>query len=130
MKTSKNLPSFKAIVTRVDAVNKEGVLYEKTRANGTKAPYLLCQIKFTEGPASGKSFLAQRSLVNRDGVAKDAVAVNDEVFGTLVGVVNGKPFLEVTTSINGTDEDLLSAFGATTESTVAKTEEVEIPLEQ
>lgn len=130
METSKNLPSFKAIVTRVDATNKEGVLYEKTRANGTKAPYLLCQIKFTEGPANGKSFLAQRSLVNRDGVVKEPVAVNDEVFGTLVGVVNGKPFLEVTTSINGTDEDLLAAFGATTEQTVAKTEEVEIPLEQ
>ena len=130
METSKNLPSFKAIVTRVDATNKDGVLYEKTRADGTKSPYLLCQIKFIEGPANGKSFLAQRSLVNRDGVVKEPVAVNDEVFGTLVGVVNGKPFLEVTTSINGTDEDLLSAFGVTTETTAAKTEEVEIPLAQ
>ena len=127
METSKNLPSFKAIVTRVDTTNKEGVLYEKTRANGTKSPYLLCQIKFIEGPANGKSFLAQRSLVNRDGIAKDPVAVNDEVFGTLVGVVNGKPFLEVTTSINGTDADLLAAFGADVEETVAQ--EFAIPMQ-
>jgi len=128
--TTQNLKSLSAVVTTVINTAKDGSPLMKKRADGSEAPVLLCGLRLTEGPHAGKTLWAQRALVNRDGVAKEPVAKGDNVFATLTSVVDGKPFFEVTTSANASDEDLLSAFGATTEQTVAKTEEVEIPLVQ
>ena len=128
--TTQNLKSLSATVTTVITTTKEGAPLMKKRADGSEAPVLLCGLKLTEGPHAGKTLWAQRSLVNRDGVAKEPVAKGDNVFATLTSVVNGKPFFEVTTSANASDEDLLSAFGVTAEQATAKNEEVEIPLAQ
>jgi len=100
----------------------------KKRADGSESPVALCGLKLTEGPHAGKTLWAQRTLVNRDGVAKESVVKGDNVFATLTSVIDGKPFFEVTTSANASDEDLLSAFGATAE-TVATKEEVVIPVQ-
>ena len=128
MSTEKTaLKSLSATVTTVITTAKDGSPLMKKRADGSESPVLLCGLKLTEGPHAGKTLWAQRSLVNRDGVVKESVAKGDSVFATLTSVVNGKPFFEVTTSANASDEDLLSAFGAT-EEVVATTEEVEIPL--
>lgn len=128
--TQTQLKSLSAVVTTVISTAKDGSPLMKKRANGEESPVLLCGLKLTEGPHAGKTLWAQRSLVNRDGVAKEPVAKGDNVFATLTSVVDGKPFFEVTTSANASDEDLLSAFGATTEENVASTKEVEIPLTQ
>lgn len=128
MSTAKTaLKSLSAIVTTVITTNKEGAPLMKKRADGTEAPMLLCGLKLTEGPHKGKTLWAQRTLLNRDNVAKEPVAKGDEVFATLTSVVDGKPFFEVTTSANASDADLMDAFGAT-EEVVAKEEEVEIPV--
>ena len=127
--TQTPLKSLSATVTTVITTAKDGSPLMKKRANGEESPVLLCGLKLTEGPHAGKTLWAQRSLVNREGVAKEPVAKGDNVFATLTSVVDGKPFFEVTTSANASDEDLLSAFGATAESTVAKEEEVEIPVQ-
>lgn len=106
------LKSFQGVVTTVITTDKDGVTpLMKTRADGTKAPYALCGVKFTEGPLAGKTTWAQRTLMNREGVAKEAVAKGDTVSIVLVGIVDNKPFFEVATSVNATDADLLSAFG-------------------
>jgi hypothetical protein len=123
------LKSFSAVVTTVITTTKEGEPLMKTRANGDQSPVALCGLKLTEGPAKGKTLWAQRTLMNRDGVAKEPVAKGDEVFATLVSIVEGKPFFEVTTSANASDEDLLAAFGAVAETTPS-TEDVVIPLAQ
>ena len=131
--TTQTLPSFKAKVQTVINTNKEGEPLMKKRADGSEAAVQLCGLVFTEGPLKGKSTWAQRSLVNRDGVAKEPVAKGDDVFATHTGVVNGKNFFEVTTSVNATDEDItaaLAAMAGTAPQTVAKTEKVEIPLAQ
>ena len=131
MSTEKTaLKSLSAKVTTVITTTKEGAPLMKKRSDGSESPVALCGLQLTEGPHAGKTLWAQRTLVNRDGVAKEPVAKGDNVFATLTSIVNGKPFFEVTTSANASDEDLLSAFGATTESTVATTKEVEIPLAQ
>jgi hypothetical protein len=124
-----NLKSIAAIVTTVITTTKEGLPLMKRRADGSEAPYALVGIKFTDGSLKGKSTWAQRSLLNRDGVIKEPVAVGDEVFGTLTGIVNGKPFFEVTTSTNATDADLLAAFGEIAQP-VAKAADVEVKLAQ
>lgn len=130
MSTEKTaLKSLSATVTTVITTAKDGSPLMKKRADGSESPVALCGLKLTEGPHAGKTLWAQRTLVNRDGVAKESVAKGDNVFATLTSVIDGKPFFEVTTSANASDADLLSAFGATAE-TVAKTEEVEIPLAQ
>jgi hypothetical protein len=132
MSTEKTaLKSLSATVTTVITTTKEGEPLMKTRADGSQSPVALCGLKLTEGSHAGKTLWAQRTLVNRDGVAKEPVAKGDNVFATLVSVINGKPFFEVTTSANASDEDLLSAFGATAETTTTSTEEKEevvIPL--
>ena len=128
--TQTTLPSFRGVVINVMATDKDGAPLVKTRENGTKAPYQLCSVKFTEGPLSGQSRLAQRSLVNREGVAKEPVAKGDEVSMVLVSVLEGKPFFEVATSINASDEDVLKAFGLATTATAPATADEEIPLAQ
>lgn len=125
--TTQNLKSLSAVVTTVISTTKEGEPLMKTRADGSKSPVLLCGLKLTEGPHTGKTLWAQRSLVNREGIAKDPVAKGDNVFATLTSVVDGKPFFEVTTSANASDADLLSAFGADVEETVAQ--ESAIPVQ-
>ena len=108
------LKSFRGIVTTVITTAQDGVTpLMKNRADGTSAPYALCGVKFTEGPLAGKTAWAQRTLLNREGVAKEPVVKGDEISIVLVGVVDNKPFFEVATSVNATDPDLLSAFGVT-----------------
>ena len=124
------LKSLSATVTTVITTAKDGSPLMKKRADGSESPVVLCGLKLTEGPHAGKTLWAQRTLIYKKGEIKEPVAKGDNVFATLTSVVNGKPFFEVTTSANASDEDLLAAFGATTEQTVAKTEEVEIPLAQ
>lgn len=125
--TTQNLKSLSAIVTTVIVTNKEGGPLMKKRADGSESAVQLCGLKLTEGPHTGKTLWAQRSLVNREGIAKDPVAKGDNVFATLTSVVDGKPFFEVTTSANASDADLLSAFGANVEETVAQ--EFAIPMQ-
>lgn len=128
MSTEKTaLKSLSATVTTVITTAKDGSPLMKKRADGSESPVALCGLKLTEGLHAGKTLWAQRTLVNRDGVAKEPVAKGDNVFATLTSVVDGKPFFEVTTSANASDEDLLSAFGATDE-VVATKEEVNIPV--
>ena len=128
--TQIKLTSLAAIVTTVISTAKDGSPLMKRRANGEESPVLLCGLKLTEGAHAGKTLWAQRSLVNRDGVAKEPVVKGDHVFATLTSVVEGKPFFEVTTSANASDADLLSAFGVANEVVKAdRTEEVEIPLQ-
>ena len=127
--TQIKLTSLAAIVTTVISTAKDGSPLMKKRDDGSESPVLLCGLKLTEGPHAGKTLWAQRSLVNKKGEIKEPVAKGDNVFATLTSVVNGKPFFEVTTSANASDEDLLAAFGATTEQTVTKVENVEIPLQ-
>ena len=108
-------PSFKASIITVITTTKDGEPLMKTRANGEQSPYALCSAKITEGPLKGKSVWAQRTLENRDGIAKDAVAKGDEVF-VMVSIVTDaegvkKPFFEVATSMNATDEEILLALG-------------------
>lgn len=128
--TQTQLKSLSATVTTVISTARDGSPLMKKRADGSESPVLLCGLKLTEGPHAGKTLWAQRSLVNREGVAKEPVAKGDNVFATLTSVISGKPFFEVTTSANASDEDLLNAFGVTAETTIATTEEVEIPLAQ
>lgn len=123
----KPLKSFQGVVTTVITTDKDGVTpLMKTRVDGTKAPYALCGVKFTEGPLAGKTTWAQRTLQNRKGAAKENVAKGDTVSIVLVGIVDNKPFFEVSTSVNATDADLLSAFGEVT--TEAPVEAPAIPL--
>lgn len=137
MSEQKNLKSLKAVVTTVITTAKDGSPLVKTRQDGTTAPYALCGLKLTEGAHAGKTLWAQRTLINREGVAKEPVAKGDEVFATLVNVVvdkttgKPKPMFEVTTSSNASDDELLSAFGeevATTTTATVGAEE-EIPLQ-
>jgi hypothetical protein len=134
MSTEKTaLKSLSATVTTVITTTKEGAPLMKKRADGSESPVALCGLKLTEGPHAGKTLWAQRTLINREGVAKEPVAKGDNVFATLVSVItdangNKKPFFEVTTSANASDEDLMDAFGATAE-TVATQEEVKIPVQ-
>lgn len=128
MSTEKTaLKSLSATVTTVITTTKEGAPLMKKRADGSEAPYALCGLRLTEGAHKGKTLWAQRTLVNRDGVAKEPVAKGDDVFATRVSVINGKPFFEVTTSMNASDADLMDAFGEET-TTVETTVEEEIPL--
>ena len=134
MSTEKTaLKSLSAKVTTVITTTKEGAPLMKKRSDGSESPVALCGLQLTEGPHAGKTLWAQRTLVNRDGVAKEGVNKGDIVFATHTSTVNGKPFFEVTTSTNASDADILTALaklGVTTEQNVAKTEEVEIPLAQ
>lgn len=128
-----NLLGFKAIVQTVITTNKEGGPLMKKRADGSEAPVALCSLKITEGDLANQTVWAQRTLVNRDGVAKEPVAKGDDVFATHTSTINGKHFFEVTTSMNATDEAIAAALAKlslATEETVASTEEVEIPLAQ
>ena len=130
--TAQTLPSIKAKVQTVIVTNKEGGPLMKKRADGSEAPVQLCGLVFTEGPLKNKTTWAQRSLTNRDGVAKEGVAVGDEVFATHTGVINGKNFFEVTTAVNATDEDItaaLAAMAGTAPQTVDTNKKVEIPLQ-
>lgn len=134
MSEQKNLKSLKAVVTTVITTAKDGSPLVKTRQDGTTAPYALCGLKLTEGPHESKTLWAQRTLVNREGVAKEPVAKGDKVFATLVNVVvdkttgKPKPMFEVTTSANASDDELLSAFEVATTTTAPAVEE-EIPLQ-
>ena len=122
------LKSFQGKVTTVITVGKDGITpLMKTRADGSQAPYALCGVKFTEGPLAGKTAWAQRTLVNREGIAKDAVVKGDDISIVLVAIIDGKPFFEVATSANASDADLLAAFGEETVST-ARVAEQAIPL--
>lgn len=122
-----SLKSFKGVVTTVITTEKDGVTpLMKTRADGTKAPYALCGVKFTEGPLSGKTAWALRTLQNREGVAKENVAKGDTVSIVLVGIVDNKPFFEIATSVNATDAELLAAFEEV--ATEAPVEAPAIPL--
>jgi len=108
-------PAFSATIVAVLTTTKDGAPLMKTRADGSQSPYALCSAKITEGPLKGKSVWAQRTLENRDGVAKDNVTKGDDV-AVIVSTVTGadgkvKPFFEVATSINATDEEILMALG-------------------
>jgi len=110
--------SFKAQITTVITTDKEGNELVKTRANGDKAPYALCGVRFMDGPLKGKSTWAQRTLLNREGVVKDNVTKGDEVFviPTVIDTEDGKrAFFEVSTSVNATDDELLAMLGETVE---------------
>lgn len=128
------LKSFSAIVVSVMTTDKNDQPLMKTRADGSKSPYSLCNLKITEGPLKGKSLLAQRSLENRLGIAKETVAVGDEVFATMTSIVvnrttGGKmPMFEVTTSSSASTEDLLAAFGDSIEESTPAIADVKIPL--
>lgn len=117
-----NLKSFQGVVTTVITTDRDGVTpLMKKRQDGTLAPYALCGVKFTEGPLAGKTTWAQRTLMNREGVAKENVAKGDTISIVLVGIVDNKPFFEVATSVNATNEDLLAVFGDfATEESVAE----------
>lgn len=122
------LKSFRGVVTTVITTAQDGVTpLMKNRADGTSSPYALCGVKFTEGPLAGKTAWAQRTLLNREGVVKEPVAKGDEISIVLVGIVDNKPFFEVATSANATDEELLAAFGGVTEAPQAQAE-VNVPL--
>jgi hypothetical protein len=123
-----SIQTVKAVVTSVIKTTKEGEPLMKKRADGSLAPYHLCGIKLTEGPAKGTTHWAQRTLQNREGVAKEAVNVGDDI-SVMPSIVNGRVFLEVVSSVRGTNEDLLATFGLSAEA-VATTEELEIPLAQ
>ena len=111
-------PSFKATIVNVITTTKEGEPLMKTRGDGSKSPYSLCSAKITEGPLAGKSVWAQRTLENREGEVKDAVVKGDDVYviASIVTDANGvsKPFFEVATSMNATDEEILAVLGIMT----------------
>ena len=110
------------VITVIDTA-KDGSPLMKTRADGSLAPYQLVSVQLLEGKASGKTHLAQRTLMNRDNVEKSPVAKGDEIF-VIPSLVNGKVFLEISASVNATDEELMDAFGLTAETV----EEPAIPL--
>jgi hypothetical protein len=49
----------------------------KTKENGAK--FVVCTVQHKDGALAGKSYFAQRTLINKDGVAKEPVKVGDEV---------------------------------------------------
>lgn len=128
--TAQKLSSIKAKVQTVIVTNKEGGPLMKKRFDGSESPVQLCGLVFTEGPLKGKTTWAQRSLINQKGEIKEGVAIGDEVFAAHTGVLNGKNFFEVTTSVNATDEDItaaLAAMAGTAPQTVAQ--ESAIPVQ-
>lgn len=102
----------KAIVKSVISTTKEGLPLMKTRGDGSTARYDLCSIELQEGPLVGQQVWAQRTLVNKDGVEKKAVEVDQEIDGLLT-VNNGKPFWEISTGgAIASDADVLSAYAS------------------
>jgi hypothetical protein len=84
--------SFKAeILTISDDV--------RTKSNGKQ--YLVTTVKFLDGPLTGKSYFAQRTL----GENKATVQVGQAVTAHL-SVVDNKPFFEISTgsSVNSAEE--------------------------
>lgn len=135
--TQQTLTNKACKVVRVITKDKQGAPLMKTRQDGSKAPYHLVSVEFTEGSLAGKSTLAQRSLVNRDGVVKEPVVVGQQCFVTLVSVLTDpqtgvkRPFFEVSTTSNASTEDLLAEFGIATQTTATATPattEEEVPL--
>lgn len=49
----------------------------KTKSNG--GTFVVCTVMHKDGALAGKKFFAQRTLTNKDGVAKENVKVGDEV---------------------------------------------------
>jgi len=49
----------------------------KTKSNG--GTFVVCTVMHQDGLLAGKSYFAQRTLTNAEGVSKDNVAVGDEV---------------------------------------------------
>ena len=115
METTEKPTMFKAKVGTVITTDKEGQPLTKTRENGEKARYDLCTVEITEGPLAGKTVWAQRSLINREGREKEAVAPDQEV-SVMVTIVDNKPFFEISTGAPiASDEELLALLGVKAE---------------
>lgn len=93
---------FKAVVETVSDV-------VKTKSNGST--YNVCTVKFLDGKLQGKTYFAQRTLLNKDGVEKTAVNEKQEV-RVYLQIVDNKPFFEISTgsSVDSAD-DIMAALG-------------------
>lgn len=94
---------FKAVVETVSDV-------VKTKSNGST--YNVCIVKFIDGKLQGKTYFAQRTLVNKDGVEKKAVTEKQEVL-VYLQIVDNKPFFEISTGGTSVDsaDDIMAALG-------------------
>jgi hypothetical protein len=94
---------FKAVVVEVsDEV--------KSKSNGST--YNVCTVKFLDGNLQGKTYFAQRTLLNKDGVSKKPVNENQEVL-VYLQIVDNKPFFEISSGSNSVDsaDDIMAALG-------------------
>lgn len=69
----------------------------KTKENG--ATFVVCTVMHSDGPLAGKTYFAQRTLKNKDGVEKTPVQVGEEV-QLYSQVVDGAQGRNIFTSIS------------------------------
>lgn len=75
--------------------------------NGNGKQYLVCTVKFTEGPLKGMTYFAQRTL----GEKKAPISVGQQVIA-ISSVVDNVPYFEVSTGSQVSDkDDILAALG-------------------
>ena len=96
---------FKAVVETVSDV-------VKTKKNDSGSTYNVCTVKFLDGSLQGKTYFAQRTLTNKDGVEKKPVTKGQEVL-VYLSLVDNKPFFEISSSSSNVDsaDDIMAALG-------------------
>lgn len=80
-----------------------------TKSNGKQ--FLLAEVRFTDGPLTGKTYFAQRTL----GESKAAIHVGQDIKAILNIVTNEqgvkRPFFEISTSSVDSAEEIMAALG-------------------
>lgn len=77
----------------------------RTKSNNKQ--FLLCTVQFKDGPLTGKSYFAQRTL----GGSKANITVGQDVTCYMT-VVDNNPFFEISTGSQVTDKaDIIAALG-------------------
>ena len=95
------ITAFDAIITKIG---------EEARPKSNGKFYQLCEVRFTSGKLSGKTYFAQRTL----GENKSAVTVGQNI-RAILQIVKGedgkdRPFFEISTSTVDSSDDILSAL--------------------
>jgi hypothetical protein len=80
---------------------------DDVRTKKNSKQFLLCTVKFSDGPLAGKTYFAQRTL----GASKARISVGQDV--TLhMSVVDNNPFFEISTGGQVTDKaEIIAALG-------------------
>jgi hypothetical protein len=80
---------------------------DDVRTKKNSKQFLLCTVKFQDGPLAGKSYFAQRTL----GGSKASIKVGQDVICHM-SLVDNNPFFEISTGGQVTDKaEIIAALG-------------------